>query len=58
MKSSNNSRNNLSDKETQASIAMLIIAAMGQRDIEQGRIQPAKEVFRELFEKIGHEDSE
>lgn len=45
-------------EETQESIAMLKLIAMGEKDIEEGRVEPATDVFRELYEKIDHEDSE
>ena len=45
-------------EETQASIAMLKIIAMGEKDIEEGRVQPATDVFRDLYKKIDIEAAE
>ncbi|WP_300668167.1 antitoxin, Phd family protein [Desulfoluna sp.] len=43
-------------EETQTSLAMLKIIAVGEKDIEEGRVQPAADVFRELYEKTGKEN--
>jgi len=45
-------------EETQADIAMLKIIAMGQKEIEAGRGQPATDVFRELYNKIDLKEAE
>lgn len=38
-------------EETQASLALLKILALGQRQIEAGRVEPASDVFARLRER-------
>jgi prevent-host-death family protein len=39
-------------EEIQESLALLKILAMGQKDIEEGKVKPAKQAFAEIREKI------
>lgn len=39
-------------EEIQESLALLKILAMGQKDVEQGRTEPAEKVFADLREEI------
>ena len=39
-------------EETQESLAMLKILAMGQKDVEEGRVEPAEKAFADLREEI------
>lgn len=40
-------------EETQETLALLKLLAMGDRDIEEGQIRPAREVVAELRAKYG-----
>lgn len=39
-------------EEIQESLALLKILAMGQKDVEEGRTEPAEKVFADLREEI------
>lgn len=39
-------------EEIQESMALLKILAMGQKDVEEGRVKPAKQAFADIREKI------
>lgn len=39
-------------EEIQESLAMLKILAMGQKDVEEGRVKPAEQAFADIREKI------
>jgi prevent-host-death family protein len=39
-------------EEIQESLAMLKILAMGQKDVEEGRVKPVEQAFADIREKI------
>lgn len=45
-------QNIASYEEIQESLALLKILAIGQKDVEQGRVEPVEKVFTDLREEI------